>query len=601
MTTNLQTIIAPKREYSASSFSAKLVSGSSDTAIRRFFWALSIALGFLQAWASRSTLSSDAVSYVDIGGFLWHGQWSMAVNGLWNPLYSLILGVVIGLARPSVDWEYPLIHLVLLAIFVLTLWSYDFLLRQLVLLKTETASRDDLCVPSWIWLCIGYVLFLWLSLRLIQVSQPNPDMLVAATFFLACGLLVKLRRGYVNWSVYVLLGLALGLGYLTKSIMFPVSLLCLASAFVVGMSRRRRILASLAVFLAVSGPYIVALSAAKHRLTFGDSGRYNYAVHVNGVPEFHWEGGNSGPAGSGQPLHSSRVVLAQPATFEFGSPIGGTYPAWTDPTYWHQGMRPRFHLHQQLSTLLRLLGEESFLLFELHGSIIGALFVLFYMSARKRLIFRDLAAYWFLMLPCLATLIAYATVHVEPRYLGPFLGVLLLSAFFAVRLPRSPENLRLWSAVALLLIVMFFEPLQSPSLRVKEFVLDVFGRSHPDPNSPAAVAKGMYALGLKPGDRIASLQQSDSGMSTWACLAHVRIVAEVDYWPDAPRLSGNDFWKADAAARENVIRALGRTGASYIVSQLPPPGGDAIGWHRVANSQYYAFAIQSGVPFNTGT
>jgi hypothetical protein len=82
----------------------------------------------------------------------------------------------------------------MLLIFFVTLWCFDFFLRQLVLLRLETESPEEFSVPVWIWFCIGYVLFLWASLRLIGVSETNPDMLVAAFFYLACGLLVRIRR-----------------------------------------------------------------------------------------------------------------------------------------------------------------------------------------------------------------------------------------------------------------------------------------------------------------------------------------------------------------------------------------------------------------------
>lgn len=233
------------------------VSHNPEITVRRIFLALSIVLGFLQAWASRMTIVSDTVSYLDIGDFMWHGHWSLAVNGLWNPLYSAILGVAIGLCRPSFYWEYPLVHLVLFLIFILTLFCFDFFLRQLVLLRRETESRDELSVPAWIWFCIGYILFLWSSLRLIGVSETNPDMLVAAFFYLACGLLVRIRRGSAGWPAHCTLGAALGLGYLTKSIMFPVSIACLAVAFSIGRPQARRALASAAIFLAIAGPYVV--------------------------------------------------------------------------------------------------------------------------------------------------------------------------------------------------------------------------------------------------------------------------------------------------------------------------------------------------------
>ena len=573
-----------------------LIGKTPEARTRRIFLALSVVLGFLQAWASRMNIVSDTVSYLDIGDFIWHGHWSLAVNGLWNPLYSAILGVAVGLFRPSLYWEYPLVHLVVFLIFLYTLWCYDFFLGQLVLLRRETESQEEFSVPTWVWFCIGYVLFLWSSLRLIGVSETNPDMLVAAFFYLACGLLVRIRRGPAGWPVYCGLGLALGLGYLTKSIMFPVSIACLASAAVIGRLQLRRVLASITVFLVVSGPYIATLSATKGRVTFGDSGRYNYAVHVNNIPGMHWQGEQGDFAGAGEPLHPTRKIFSQPAIFEFGSPIGGTYPAWTDPTYWYGGVQTRFNFRRAISTESHLLMGEFQALFDLHGSIIAGVFVMLYASGRRWSVMRDIARYWFLIFPSLATLGMYAMVHIEPRYLGPFLVTFLMTLFLAARLPASNGSRGLCSAVAVLILVMYFLPIGSPSLNLKGFVRDVLGPSQPDPDAPAEVVKGMYRLGLRPGDDIASLEWSLYGMSTWARLARVKIVAEAYYTPERPETARNNFWQADPATQERIIHTLAGTGAIFIVSQLPPPIPDAPGWQRVGSTHYYAYAVHAAEP-----
>ena len=559
---------------------------NAERRVRRFFLALTVLLGFLQAWASRMDLVSDTVSYLDIGDGIWKGQWSMAVNGLWGPLYSTILGVTLGVFRPTLHWEYPLVHLVMFVIFLFALWGFDFLLRELILWRQERQTDRECAVPSWVWLTIGYTLFLWSSLQLIQVSETNPDMLVAAFFYFACGMLVKMRRNAATWSTYLSFGLVLGLGYLTKSVMFPVSLLCLAVAFVLGRQEKLRVAAALAVFVLMAGPFIAVLSMQKSRITFGESGRYNYAVHVIHVPRTHWQGETPG---SGTPVHGSRQIVDQPATFEFAEPLTGTYAAWTDPSYWYQGLQVPFDFRRAVATEAKLLRVELVFLFELHGSLLASLFLMFYAGGRKWAIFSDVATYWFLLMPALGTLVMYASVHIEPRYLAPFLVVFLLCLFLSVRLPASEDSRRLGSAVAVFLFLSFLCPIESPSLHVKDFLRDVTGRSKADPNSYQAVASEMGRLGLRPGDRIASLEYSLWGMSTWARLARARIVAEVYYWPELSESSGNDFWKADQATQGRVIQAIEKTGVRVIVSQAAPNPPDASGWRRVGNTQYYAY------------
>jgi hypothetical protein len=554
--------------------------------IRRSFWALSVVLGFLQAWASRMTLVSDTVSYLDIGDCIWHRHWSAAVNGLWSPLFSTVLGMALGLFRPSPYWEYPLVHFIMFAIFLFTLWGFDFFSRELILLRRQSESGEEFSTPAWVWLTIGYTLFLWSSLRLIEVSETNPDMLVAAFFYFACGFLVKLRRQTGGWPTYLSFGLVLGFGYLTKSIMFPVSLVCLVMASVVGRRQPWRVIGAWAVFFAVSGTFIVALSLNKGRVTFGESGRYNYAVHVNQVPRTHWQGEMPG---AGKPLHSTRQIFDHPATFEFATPLGGTYPAWTDPSYWYEGVQTHFDLRRALGTEVRLLGVESHFLFELDGSMIAALFVMFYVGARRWSGLKDVATYWFLLVPAVITLAMYAMIHIESRYLAPFLVVFLFCLFLSAHLPASQESRRLCSAVAVFLFAMFICPIESSSMHVKEFARDILRESRPDPNSYQAMSSEMYRLGLRPGDRIASLDYSLYGMSSWARLSRVSIVAEVYYWPDLSESAANSFWSADTATQEKVIHAIAETGARVVISQQTPSPVNAPGWHRVGNTQYYAF------------
>ena len=75
------------------------------------------------------------------------------------------------------------------------------------------------------------------------------------------------------------LGCVLGLAYLTKSAMFPLSAVFLALAGIVSgrtTGAWRRTAVAAAMFAIVAVPYAGVLSANKHRLTFGDTGKLAY-------------------------------------------------------------------------------------------------------------------------------------------------------------------------------------------------------------------------------------------------------------------------------------------------------------------------------------
>src|SRR5690349_1719673 len=136
----MATVVTRSQAAAARSRIDHMTDRNPEIKVRRILLVLCVVLGFLQAWATRMALVNDTVSYLDIGDLIWHGHWSLAVNGLWNPLYCAILGVFVGVFRPSYYWEYPLVHLVVLLIYFATLWCFDFFLHQLISLRRETET-----------------------------------------------------------------------------------------------------------------------------------------------------------------------------------------------------------------------------------------------------------------------------------------------------------------------------------------------------------------------------------------------------------------------------------------------------------------------------
>jgi len=84
---------------------------------------LAITLGALHTWAAvvSYSMSEDGISYLDIGDAYLRGDWTTAVNSVWSPMYSWILGLIMRLARPSMRWEFPVVQLTNLAIYLVAL------------------------------------------------------------------------------------------------------------------------------------------------------------------------------------------------------------------------------------------------------------------------------------------------------------------------------------------------------------------------------------------------------------------------------------------------------------------------------------------------
>src|SRR5688572_12632742 len=92
----------------------------SDDWERRMKWALRsvvILVGFLQVWANRHTIAADGVSYLDMGHAFFRGDWNMAINAYWSPLYPGVLGLVMWLTDPPPHLEYTILNLANFAIY----------------------------------------------------------------------------------------------------------------------------------------------------------------------------------------------------------------------------------------------------------------------------------------------------------------------------------------------------------------------------------------------------------------------------------------------------------------------------------------------------
>src|SRR5688572_21634939 len=267
------------------------------------FRLMALILGGLHTWAAITSYSinPDGIVYLDMGEAYLRGDWEMAINAYWSPFYSWLLGLGLNLLHPPMQWEFAVVQLVNFLLYLIALGCFTFFWRQLMQYQRNKAKLGfyggPVMLPEWAWLTLGYSLFIWTSLSLIEVWSVTPDMCVAALVYLAAGLMIRIRGGCTTRRTFALLGLILGLAYLSKAIMFPLTFVFLGvNLFSGGNFRRGGQLTLLAfvVFVLVAGPFIMALSAAKGRLTFGDSGKLNYARYVNGLPDAHWQGERPG-------------------------------------------------------------------------------------------------------------------------------------------------------------------------------------------------------------------------------------------------------------------------------------------------------------------
>jgi hypothetical protein len=68
------------------------------------FWLIAIGMGAIRTWATRHTMNADGISYLDMGDAYLRGDWNMALNALWSPFYSWLLGLALFILKP-IFWK----------------------------------------------------------------------------------------------------------------------------------------------------------------------------------------------------------------------------------------------------------------------------------------------------------------------------------------------------------------------------------------------------------------------------------------------------------------------------------------------------------------
>lgn len=571
--------------------------------LRQILRLLAVALAGLHCWAAATShsMNPDGVSYLDIGDAYFRGDWELAISTIWSPLYAWILGAAMWLVEPPMRWEFPTVHLINFLIFVMTLGAFEFMWSRLrwassrqpiATIERNTMSRDatagEVILPGWAWWLVGYLLFIWVTLHLIQIWAVTPDMLVAAFVFSAAGLVAQVRDGQASWRHFALLGCVLGLGYLSKAIMLPVSALFLAAVFWAVRDWRQAMVrtgVALGCLLLVAAPFVAAMSVKNGSFTYGDVGKFVYVRHVNRVAYPHWQGE---PPGNGIPLHPSRQIFDDPPMYEFGSPIGGTYPISFDQSYWYEGVVVRFDLANQLRQLASSALYYADLFIYQQAALLFGLALLYGLGRWEGISPVGGIRGWLVSVMGLLGLLLYAPILVAGRYVGAFILLFWSDLLAQVRvLDRAPTR-HVIHLVSLLMAFLLLANIVLLNLEGLTHLSD--GGEAPfsaeaagPPDWQGEVAEELHALGVQPGDKVAVIGYGFD--SFWARLARVQIVAEMLGWQADP------FWLGDPALQSEVVQAFASTGAKAIVAEHVPSYATLSGWHAVGDSNYYVYLL----------
>jgi hypothetical protein len=271
-------------------------------------------------------------------------------------------------------------------------------------------------------------LWTWCAIRLIAVTTITPDVLLAGWLFLVSTELVQASSAAPRRRRAVRLATALALGYCTKAVFFPVMLVG-ALAYLLSIPKaswRAHLPWLIAPMLAIAGPLVLVQSVSQGHLSFGETGRLNYAWYVNGVPHAPAKPELVDTTRAHGPEMPAVVQLkTDPQTALYVGTARASFPYWYDPSRFEEKATTTV----SFSALTRVVRANLFWYRVVAGTFAWLCAVAITAAlARQRLrLNRTLA-----MAPALSLLALYALTHPEGRLAGPAVAdALVMSLYLA--------------------------------------------------------------------------------------------------------------------------------------------------------------------------
>lgn len=555
-------------------------------------WTGLIAIAIVRAWFTRYEFGGDSVSYMAIARMIAERHWGAIINAYWSPGYPICLSFL-WLFHPSAYWECPLVHLVNVLIFVVALASFQLFWSEVRCWHQAYTENNGTAIPEPAFWALGYSTFAIATLNMIRVIV-YPDLLVAVFCLLAGWSMLRYRRA-PGIGQALLLGLVLALGYYAKAPFFLMGFVFIFCTWFMRPVSSRALFRSatiLVAFLLLCAPFITAISKAKGRFTFGDSARLNQAFYNDGVKHFvHWQGG---PPGAGRPVHPTRKINDYPVIYEFSAREMGTYPPWFDPSYWYEGVTPYVNWKLQSKLFLANLIREFQIIMESPAILVCAAMFLALCVLYRCQWLSGLRTFWPLWMPAMIALLMFALVHVEARFMGGWLILLIAAVVCACRLPEDGFANR---AVEYMSLAVLITAAASVTAQATTEAIGIGYYAEGRSPRNALIATYLLNHGLRQDDDVAVI--GDGMYTYWAHLARLRVVAEVPYSIGHQINPAFDFWASGPEQQAKVLEILKRTGARAVIadpqglnpglepSVAPPP------WKKIDGIDTYVCFFQS--------
>ena len=527
--------------------------------------------GILQTWHSRGSFSPDLLAYLWGARKLVAQGWTASASAYWSPLYSWLLAVPMSLRLMSNSTEVLWAHIISLGVFLFAMLSWHvFLNHTLRLAATRVVANLAAWarIETW-WYFTGCAIFLYATFEWLPNSLCTPDLLVASFIFLSAALLAAILCRDRSWPSYIALGAAMAMGYLAKAAAFPLALLIFCMLPFLSRGEKWKwfkCLASIAAFALIAGPFAYSISKKEGHGTFGESGRVNFLMYGNGLPPFWFGEGLS--RGGNPPIF--REVCRDPQVLAFQDAPPGMYIPVYEPSRWYAGLVPHLQLRQELQnlrvgwhTLAEMLETESDL-------VLGFLVILILAGFAKGL--KSVLSWWFLWFPAACGIVMFWLVHVEDRFIPPFLLLGFAGLYTGVLIANSRRPSLI---VKILMALLLVQGGKASAVLLKGF-LSSPGSTTRD---AARIVDDLAKNGVPRGAKVGVI--GTTPVAYWAWIGQYSFVAEV------PVSGISRFLGAEPRGRQRVYSCLAKSGAQAAFFYAETPELLDLGWQKVGSENLY--------------
>jgi 4-amino-4-deoxy-L-arabinose transferase-like glycosyltransferase len=420
------------------------VSDKWETRTRVLFYTVGIVLGGILTYTSRHFINGDAINYIEMGEALRYGHWQDFVNFTASPGYAALLGLGQVLLNTDRTNEIPLLKIVNFVCMIIAMGACDVFLRTLKRHYAALVGTNRTPLPWFMVMALAYSMFLFCALDWVRPRLVAPEMAVLASVLLSMAVILEIKENPEHYSKFFLLGISLAIAYLLKTFFFPFSVFFfLIAGLVCGSIKKAipRIAVAVLTMLLICSPWLLALSYKLGHVSYGETGSLNYGIYVKG---------------EGKTIHSPvllnkapEVLLYQNTPFE-----NATWPATFDPSYWKIGIKPIFDLRAHV----RLFLEHTYQICTDQPWLF--LLVLLWVVWNARLGSLRIGPLWplpiqlCLAIPAVIGIGMYSIIHVEMRYLAPFIFLLFAALVLCPRYDMRDRTVALRSTVSAVILVV---------------------------------------------------------------------------------------------------------------------------------------------------